>query len=240
MAWIEFHEGLRDHWKIHRLSLALKIEYPAALGHISLLWLWCVQNSPKGDVSRFTNEEICRAMGLKNCEKDIKNTLIECELLNESGKIHDWHKHGVSLMLANRKRVQEFRKKKQTSNITEALPLRSTNLTQPNLTKPINNTSGKPDFSQPILYLNEKTGRNYDPKSPSNLKFVMARFKAGKTFSDFKAVIDKKVAEWKGTEWEVYLRPETLFNATKFESYLNQPVKESPEFQAKMAKLGVK
>ena len=40
------------------------------------------------------------------------------------------------------------------------------------------------------------------------------------TIDDFKAVIDKKVKGWKGTEWEKFLRPETLFGA-KFESYFN-------------------
>ena len=38
---------------------------------------------------------------------------------------------------------------------------------------------------------------------------------------DLKKVIDKKVADWKGTQYQIYLRPETLFNATKFESYIN-------------------
>ena len=39
---------------------------------------------------------------------------------------------------------------------------------------------------------------------------------------DFKRVIDTKTAEWKGTDMEQYLRPETLFSASKFEGYLNQ------------------
>ena len=34
-------------------------------------------------------------------------------------------------------------------------------------------------------------------------------------------MIEKKVAEWKGTEMDKFLRPETLFG-TKFEGYLNQ------------------
>jgi hypothetical protein len=34
-------------------------------------------------------------------------------------------------------------------------------------------------------------------------------------------VIDKKTKEWLGTQFENYLRPETLFG-TKFEGYLNQ------------------
>ena len=41
---------------------------------------------------------------------------------------------------------------------------------------------------------------------------------------DLKAVIDKKVAEWKGTEFEKYLTPETLFRPSNFEKYLNQKI----------------
>jgi hypothetical protein len=43
----------------------------------------------------------------------------------------------------------------------------------------------------------------------------------GFTISDFKCVIDKKVLDWKGTDWEKYLRPITLFSKSKFENYLN-------------------
>ncbi len=39
-------------------------------------------------------------------------------------------------------------------------------------------------------------------------------------------MIDKKTTEWKGTEMEKYLRPETLFSPSKFENYLNQPAKQ--------------
>ena len=47
----------------------------------------------------------------------------------------------------------------------------------------------------------------------------------GFVIDDFKKVIDNMAAEWMGTEWEKYLRPETLFG-TKFESYLNRKPKE--------------
>ena len=39
---------------------------------------------------------------------------------------------------------------------------------------------------------------------------------------NFFTVIDNKVSSWKGTEWEKYLRPETLFCASKFQGYLNE------------------
>ena len=79
---------------------------------------------------------------------------------------------------------------------------------------------------QVLDYLNEKAETHFKPVE-SNLKFIRARLK-DYTESDLKAVVDKKTAEWKGTQMQMYLRPETLFNATKFESYINglTPIKE--------------
>jgi uncharacterized phage protein (TIGR02220 family)/predicted phage replisome organizer len=74
-----------------------------------------------------------------------------------------------------------------------------------------------------VEYLNEKTGTNYKYSSKKTQTCIHARLAEGFTQDDFKTVIDKKCAEWKGTEWEKYLRPETLFG-TKFESYLNAKV----------------
>ena len=74
-----------------------------------------------------------------------------------------------------------------------------------------------------VGYLNEKAGTNYKHSSKKTQTCIHARLAEGFTQDDFKAVIDKKCAEWKGTEWEKYLRPETLFG-TKFESYLNAKV----------------
>jgi uncharacterized phage protein (TIGR02220 family) len=72
-----------------------------------------------------------------------------------------------------------------------------------------------------IEYLNENAGTNYRSKSAKTQTLIKARLNEGFTVEDFKKVIDNKVREWKRTEWEKYLRPETLFG-TKFESYLNQ------------------
>ena len=81
-----------------------------------------------------------------------------------------------------------------------------------------------------IEYLNEKTGKNFKANSQSNIKLVEARLKEGHTVEDFKKVIDNKVAEWKDTDQDQYLRPETLFAPSHFESYLNQrKVKAKPK-----------
>lgn len=71
-----------------------------------------------------------------------------------------------------------------------------------------------------ISYLNEKAGTNYRAGSKKTQSCIHARIKEGFTLEDFETVIDKKCMEWTGTEFEKFLRPETLFG-TKFEGYLN-------------------
>ena len=77
----------------------------------------------------------------------------------------------------------------------------------------------------PIAYLNQVTGKSYK-FIESNTKLVDARFNEGYSVDDFKTVIDKKVAEWQGTDMSKFIRPQTLFG-TKFDGYLNQEVKNS-------------
>lgn len=75
-----------------------------------------------------------------------------------------------------------------------------------------------------IQYLNKATGKQYRVQVPKTQKLISARMSEGFDVDDFIVVIDRKCREWKGTDMEKYLRPETLFG-TKFEGYLNQPDK---------------
>ena len=91
--------------------------------------------------------------------------------------------------------------------------------------------SGKPDPGRPepdnsaakeaIEYLNLKTGARYRAVE-ANLKLVRARLSEGATLDEIRAVIDNKAREWAGTDSAKYLRPETLFNATKYNQYAGQ------------------
>ena len=74
-----------------------------------------------------------------------------------------------------------------------------------------------------IQHLNEKAGTKYKHSSKKTQTCIHARLAEGYSVDDFKTVIDKKCADWIGTDYEMYLRPETLFG-TKFESYLNAKV----------------
>lgn len=89
-----------------------------------------------------------------------------------------------------------------------------------------NPTTHQPHYQKIVNYLNEKTGKNYKHTTNKTQIVIKARWNEGFTEDDFKKVIDNKVAEWKGTNMEKYLRPETLFG-TKFEGYLNQELQPS-------------
>ncbi len=74
-----------------------------------------------------------------------------------------------------------------------------------------------------ISYLNLKSKKNFKINTASHQKFIKARLKEGYVLEDFKKVVDIMVAKWKGTEYEQYLQPQTLFG-NKMDNYLNQPM----------------
>lgn len=75
-----------------------------------------------------------------------------------------------------------------------------------------------------VNYLNEKAGKNFSPDTKNTIKLIKGRLAEKRTLDDFKYVIDVKVAEWAGDpKMGKYLRPDTLFTQSHFESYRNQP-----------------
>jgi uncharacterized phage protein (TIGR02220 family) len=76
--------------------------------------------------------------------------------------------------------------------------------------------------SEILDHLNHKAGKAFKAVK-SNLALIVARLKEGATVEECKAVVDTKVAEWCGdSKMRGYLRPETLFNATKFAQYVGE------------------
>lgn len=87
------------------------------------------------------------------------------------------------------------------------------------INKPISKETKK-QAQKIIDYLNEKAGSSYTLQG-SNLELIKGRLDEGYVYSDFITVIDKKHSDWKGSDYEKFLRPLTLFAKSKFENYLN-------------------
>lgn len=159
------------------------------------------------------------------------------EIINGVITIANWEKHQTldQLELAKeqtRKRVARHREKKKQmlldNNVTECNVTVTLPVTQCNgnrIDKDIDKDIDKEIYIHIVDYLNKKINSKYKPTSQATKRHITARLNDGFTFDDFKTVIDKKYDEWYGTDMQQYLRPETLFG-TKFESYLNAPVKK--------------
>lgn len=83
-------------------------------------------------------------------------------------------------------------------------------------------SSENKDAAEVLAYLNDKAGRNYKPV-PANIGLIAARLREGATADDCRKVVDAKVSAWLGdAKMGEYLRPATLFNATKFAQYVGE------------------
>ena len=107
------------------------------------------------------------------------------------------------------------------NNTVSELEILQTNKTDNN---EIDNNNNKLSICKEVIsYLNLKAKKNFKVDTASHQKFIKARLKEGYVLEDFKKVVDIMVAKWKGTEYEQYLQPQTLFG-NKMDNYLNQPM----------------
>jgi uncharacterized phage protein (TIGR02220 family) len=90
-----------------------------------------------------------------------------------------------------------------------------------------------------LHWLNEKSGRHFR-ESETSLSVIQARLdEKGVDIEGVKKMIDRQCLMWKGTKMEEYLRPQTLFGKTKFDSYYaakdlpitTQDKTEKPDYQ---------
>jgi len=73
-----------------------------------------------------------------------------------------------------------------------------------------------------IAFLNASAGRSYQADG-AHLELLVQRLKqTGIEVVEVQKMILRQVKLWKGTEMEKYLRPQTLFNKTKFAGYYDE------------------
>ena len=116
------------------------------------------------------------------------------------------------------------------NNTVSELEILQTNKTNNN---EIDNNNNKLLICKEVIsYLNLKAKKNFKVNTASHQKFIKSRLKEGYVLEDFKKVVDIMVAKWKGTEYEQYLQPQTLFG-NKMDNYLNQPMpRKAQSFQS--------
>ena len=150
MAWIEVHQELRGHPKVTRLATLMGLDDLQALGLLVNLWLWAAQYAQNGDLTQFSDVEICAACGLeKRYSNVIVTNLIQSGWVDEGDEkrlIHHWGDYGLKFLDATKNRVRDFRERKRAEKCDTDHGNVTVTPTLPNLTLPKSIFFNSPDF----------------------------------------------------------------------------------------------
>ena len=178
------------------------------------VWIYIYAHIGEGVV--FTNEDICKSCHISN------RGLVD--VLNRGLRV--FNERGIPITIERERPMSKFFKigheGPSVPQATKAVAVR----------KPKAETTegGEYELAENVIitHLNEKTGKAYRVNNKATLKLIHARLKEGFTVEQFKHVIDVKTHKWKDTEYQQYLRPETLFG-NKFETYLNENINDQQD-----------
>lgn len=201
--------------------------------HTNLVGCYEISIKQMSDETGYTRDCIERLIRrLSECHNVIRYSNITKELL-----VINWHKYNWTESETQKRAIYSQASKIKDSTfrelISDSLCIRygsgmdttDTDTDIYNVIKEDNKDTDIDIIKSIVIYLNKVCGTRYRHGTESTKKCIRARLREGFTEEDFFEVIDKKHAQW-GNDPKMmeYLRPETLFSAKHFESYLNQRV----------------
>lgn len=218
--WIKMRTDLFTHPKVVRITSALKADRLRTVGGLMSVWCLFDAHSLDGQLEGYDCATVDEMIGWQGFAEAMK-AVGWLEETPEGLALPEFDTHnGQSAKRraqdADRKRADRASASDADKNGTRGEKRRE---------EEKEDMSGNPDLLQAkevLNHLNAVAGRSYRAVE-TTLKPIRARLQSGATLEQCKAVINAKAAEWKGkSDMEQYLRPETLFGATKFEQYLGQ------------------
>jgi len=105
-VWIELHQTLPGHKKLGWLAEALHVERMQAMGHLTTLWLWAIDQAEDGDLTDFTVADIAEAARWKKKPQTFVAALEHARFIDVSdGRrvLHDWMDYAGTLMARREK-----------------------------------------------------------------------------------------------------------------------------------------
>lgn len=211
MAWIESHIALRDHPKVLDLAAHMEWQDPdLALGKLHRFWYWCVDHAEDGDLRKYNDGQIGRAVGLNGagCKKFVE-AMVAARLLDREPyfRVHDWWRYYGPALRSKYKRSQQKWEFIRNLYVTVTAP---DHLTSPHLTLP----GEQPTSPKPLVADSERSRGEADSSNPMVTSALAKMAKTGDLmvlcekrmpFGQFKgvAIINIPVdrAKWLLSEW---------------------------------------
>ena len=155
-------------------------------------------------VTHFTDGERAIRSGIKEL---MKVGYVKCNIVRQAGKISGNEYYLIEDPYTQKQDVQNV-------DIENAALLNTNKRLNTN-----NNIVDLTKYAIAIKVLNGATGRNYKTDNRKNLGKVKARVKDGSSIEEVCEIVKFICKKRMGTDYEMYLRPSTIFNRTKFENY---------------------
>lgn len=125
-----------NHTKMARLCRRLNIDQWQAVGLLEMLWMMGAQQAPRGDIGRFSDEEIAIGVGYRGNETEMVDALVASGWIDRFPDskypwltsamrlvLHDWHEHcddPVHMKLARGRQVFANGAKPRVSRLPKA------------------------------------------------------------------------------------------------------------------------
>lgn len=116
MSWIPSHRYMGDHPKTRRLARTLGLSIPQLVGHMHLLWHWCMSYAQDGDLTKFDAEEIAFGMMWEGEPEKLVEALVASGFLDlKKGRlaVHNWDEYGGKRLRAMQNDATRKRKARQ-------------------------------------------------------------------------------------------------------------------------------
>jgi hypothetical protein len=136
MAWIESHEELPTHPKTRKAARRLGVSVPTVIGHLHVLWYWCLTHAPDGRLEGMDADDVADAAGWDGQDVDLfAKTMESVGFLDDEGGtlvVHDWWEGAGKTILRRKnattrqRRARESRQSEPESRDSHAAVTRDT------------------------------------------------------------------------------------------------------------------
>lgn len=121
MAWIELHQSAPTHRKTLAVADVLGVPPVYALGHLSALWLWSVDNAPDGSLRGISPRVVAYAAQWPGEPSEFVSALVTVGFLDETEEsglaIHDWDEYAGKLLERKARNAEQMRESRRIQGL---------------------------------------------------------------------------------------------------------------------------
>ena len=121
MAWIESHDELPTHPKTRKAARKLGVSVPTVIGHLHVLWYWCLTHRPNGVLDGMDADDVADAAGWDDDGEPFVKALLAAGWLDDDAGtmvVHDWW-DGAGKTIKRRKFATERQRRARDTDATD-------------------------------------------------------------------------------------------------------------------------